>query len=301
LWAPRDARGRCSRAARDEAWRMDMTLLLHKPIDYGSVAADTSFKLAVIAHAATALVAPVAGVVAMCATKGRKLHVRAGIVFVWAMVATAATGVLIDGVRLFVRYQHNHTGVDGMALPSTIPARLAFLFAGFGVVYLALLAGRRAVLHVRTRPAGPATWIVPAAFVAAALALTAYYVARLDPWSGALWMIWTFVAAVVVAAGLRRRQATDAEAGIARHRFAMLFLFAFAIWGAQQGFGPAIAVAIKGTAGPAKLYTGDQPGGFSLRFAIYFALWSPWFIGALFAARRFARRRAAKLATRAAP
>ncbi len=278
-----------------------MTPLLHKPIDYGSTTADLAFKWGVAAHALTAAAAPIAGVVAMCATKGKKLHVRAGTVFLWAMVATAASGIVVDIFRLGVAYAANHVKVPGMALPSTIPARLTFLFGAFGVLYMAWEAGRRTMLHVRVRPAGASTTIVPVAFVVGAIAMSAFFVARLDPWGGNLWMVWTFAAGVVVTAGLRRRQAVDPQAGVARHRFAMLFLFAFSIWGALQGFGPAIGVALKGVADVSKdgtpiVYTGDLPGAFSWRFVVYFVLWSPWFIGALLLARRFARRRAAKIA-----
>ena len=60
------------------------------------------------------------------------------------------------------------------------------------------------------------------------------------------------------------------------HRFHLLFLAAFSWWGAAQGFGPALQIALSGV-GPVSPYVGDRPGPFTPAFFGFLALWLPAF------------------------
>jgi hypothetical protein len=280
---------------------MEMTPLLHKPVSYGDGLGAIAFVVLLVLHFVPAGVAPVAGIVAMAATKGRKLHVRAGKLFVVAMVATAITGIFVDGWRLVASFAENHQKLPGYGMPSTIPARIAFLYAAVVILYLAFDAGHVRVFQRRLLPFTMAAKVVPAFLVAGCAAVTALVAVRFNPWTGSLWMIWSCGAAVVVAAVLRRRQSHHADAGVARHRFAMLFLFAFALWGALQGFVPAIFVALKGVDDSVTAYTGHLPGAFSPRFFLFLVGWAPPFVLAAWLLRRFARRRRARVPSALVP
>ncbi len=256
------------------------TPLHHKPIVYGSAIADMVFFAFVVIHVLPSIVAPVAAVVAFAAKKGGRLHIRAGKTFVWSMAAVAVTGIAIVLVRLFVYYDENHTKYAGHSMPSTIPARLGFLFAGLCVLYL---------LRVATPPRGfskmPAggNLVVPGLLLALGVGLSLLVILRFNPWSGALWMIWTFSALVVLGAR---------ASGVARHRFGMSFLAAFSWWGALQGFGPAIGHAIKGVDQSTTPYVGDRPGPFTPFFFLFLVGWGlPFLLGAYFV-RRFRLQRA---------
>ncbi|MCA9605594.1 MAG: hypothetical protein KC619_08375, partial [Myxococcales bacterium] len=168
----------------------------------------------------------VSGIVSLAAKKGGKRHLAWGRAFVRLMVATALSGIGLDVVRLTVRFTENHTKYVGSGMPSSIPARLAFLVAALSILYLA-----RVGTHPRVfarRPAPLPTWerALPFALVAVAIAAAVVIVGWLDPWTGALWMIATFAAATFVTGRM--------PPSVAQHRFAMLFLGAFSWWGAFQ-------------------------------------------------------------------
>lgn len=258
---------------------MSETPLLHKPVSYGSEAADLAFVAVVALHAALAGGAVVAGVVALAAKKGGRLHRRVGAAFLWGMVGAAVSGIGIDVVRLTVRFGDNHTSHAGMGTPSSIPARIAFLYAGLCVLYLAR-RGWRALSRPRATAFDRAA---PPLLALLGLACGLLIVLRLNPWTGALWMIATFVAAVAYSPILRRARPRD------EHRFHLLFLAAFSWWGAAQGFGPAVGIALRGV-GPAAPYVGDRPGSFSPAFFGFLALWLPAFALAAWMLRRYARR-----------
>ncbi len=112
------------------------TPLHHKPIVYGSTAANLLFFAAVVAHVLPAIVAPVAAIAALASRKGGALHVRAGQLFVWSMAAVAITGIGIDLARLCFHVAENHTKYAGYSMPSSYPARIGFLYAGLCVLYL---------------------------------------------------------------------------------------------------------------------------------------------------------------------
>lgn len=268
--------------------RVDSTPLLHKPVSYGSPLADGLFVALLVAHAAAGGGAVLAGLVAMIARKGRRLHRRAGASFVWGMVATALSGIVLDLIRLTVRYEANHVKLAGHAMPSSIPARLGFLFAALSVLYLAWEGGRRASFR---RPPAPRArdLAIPATLVALGVTLTVAIATWLNPWTGALWMIATFTAAVIAAARLRWVRA----AGVDRHRFSILALAGFSWWGAAQGFGPALGLLVNGDDPGTAPYTGDRPGDFSWAFFGFLGAWAPAFAVAALAHRRFARRRTA--------
>jgi hypothetical protein len=268
---------------------MGSTPLHHKPIFYGSPLLDLAFWVLVVLHILPAAIAPVSAIVSLAAKKGGRMHLRAGKLFVRSMVATAVTGIVIDVIRLSFFVPENHTKYAGFSMPSTMPARLGFLFAGFCVLYLAREATPPRVFRASTGSERSFVRLVPALLLIGGAALTILVVLRFNPWTGALWMIWTFSAIVVVAA--RASRGTDRRDGVARHRFGMTFLAAFSWWGALQGFGPAIAIAIKGADPSTTPYRGDQPGPYGPIFWFFLVGWAPLFIAGVFIVRAFARRR----------
>lgn len=260
---------------------MAETLLQSKPVSYGSGAADLAFVAIVAVHAVLAAIALASGIAALASKKGGRRHRRAGGAFLGSMALTALSGIGIDVVRLSVRFAENHTSYEGMSTPSSIPARIAFLYAGACVLHSAW-RGWRAV----TRPRAE-LWVdraAPPLLAALGIGCAALIIARLNPWTGALWMIGTFAAAVIYGARLRGRSSAE-------HRFHLLVLAAFSWWGAAQGFGPAIGIALFGH-GAAQPYTGDRPGSFSMAFFAFLALWAPAFLLAAWLSRRYARRAA---------
>jgi len=100
---------------------------------------------------------------------------------------------------------------------------------------------------------------------------------RLNPWTGALWMIWTFILIVIVLALTTSFSDHNRATDVARHRLSMSCLAAFSWWGALQGFGPAIVIAIKGDDPSTSAYLGDQPGSFSPAFLFFLVGWAPFF------------------------
>jgi len=102
-----------------------MTPLLHKPVSYGSARADAAFLALVVVHYVPAGIAPVAGIVAMASTKGMKRHLFAGKVFLWTMVATAVSGIILDSIRLTVAVPANHEKLPGMSMPKRRRQRYA--------------------------------------------------------------------------------------------------------------------------------------------------------------------------------
>jgi len=268
---------------------MPWTPLHHKPISYGSPSADFAFWFLVVLHVIPAAVAPIAAIVAFRARKGEALHLLAGKLFVWAMAALAVTGIVIDVIRLSWFVDENHTKYAGYAMPSTYPARLGFLYAGLCVLYMLREATPPRVFRAaRTGPSVFDVW-APRVLLALGALLFCLIVVRYNPWTGALWMIVTF-AALVFLVGRGRTSLTTRAQGVAHHRFGMAFLAAFSWWGALQGFGPAIGVAIKG-ADPSTLpYLGNRPGSFSPFIFLFLVAWAPCFGLAAWLVRRFRRR-----------
>jgi hypothetical protein len=242
---------------------MDTTFLLHKPVDYGSPLANSLFLALLGLHILPATVAPLASVAAFAARKGGALHVKAGKIFLWSMIAAALSGIVLDVIRLSFFVIENHTKYATAAMPSSYPARLAFLYAGFSVLYMAWEGMPPRVF--RTAPAaGPLRLFgLPGLLVATGSILAGVIVTRLNPWTGSLWMVFTFLALVMVTARLRIARATSTKAGIAQHGFGMSFLAAFSWWGALQGFGPAIGIAIQGIDRSIAPYIGNRPGPYS--------------------------------------
>src|SRR5215510_594816 len=266
---------------------MESTPLHHKPITYGSDLADLIFLVAVVLHILPALAAPTSAVVAFVARKGNALHVRAGRVFVWSMATVAVTGIGIDLVRLSFAYTANHTKYAGYSQPSTIPARLGFLYAGLCVLYILYEAAPPRGL--RRRQVEGSRWMMPGLLLATGAAFTALIAVRYNPWTGALWMIWIFAGLIVLTARGR-------ASGVAQHRTGMSFLAAFSWWGALQGFIPGIVLAVGGTDGSTRPYVGDQPGPFTPLFFGFLSGFLPTFVLAAILIRRYRRRNEARLA-----
>src|SRR3954454_22719725 len=114
-----------ARQADNKGETMWVTPLHHKPIVYGSTAANVLFFAAVVAHVLPAIVAPIAAIVALASRKGGALHIAAGRLFVWSMAAVAITGIGIDLARLGFHVADNHTKYAGYSMPSSYPARIA--------------------------------------------------------------------------------------------------------------------------------------------------------------------------------
>ena len=264
------------------------TPLHHKPIVYGSTAANLLFFAAVVAHVFPAIVAPVAAIVALASRKGGPLHVRAGQLFVWSMAAVAITGIGIDLARLCFHVAENHTKYAGYSMPSSYPARIGFLYAGICVLYLLREAAGPRVFHDDHATRATARAWVPASLLAMGLGFAILIATRFNPWTGALWMVATFGAFVAFMG--RARLENDRRARVVRHRIGMIFLAAFSWWGAIQGFGPAIGIALRGADASTAPYRGGAPGPFTPFFWVFLATWAPMFLLGGYLVRRLRRR-----------
>lgn len=273
------------------------TPLHGKPIVYGSPLADWLFFALVVLHVIPAILAPISAIVALATKKGGALHLRAGRWFVRAMVAVAVTGIAIDGGRFAFAYRANHTKYAGFSMPSTIPARLAFLFAGIVVLWVLRQAAPPRVWERTAPPQGWAALWAPAALLGLGFLMSVYILLRLSPWNGALTMIVSFSILVVYTARERMSPApAPGRKGLAQHRFGMTFLGAFSWWGALQGFGPAIGIAVKGPDMSTAAYVGDRPGPYSPYVLFFLIGWVPILALAAFLVRRYRLRRAPALA-----
>ena len=287
---------------------MESTPLLHKPIVYGSDLANLAFLVVLVLHICCAAVAPISAVIALAAKKGAKVHVSAGKTFVWSMLGVALSGIAVDVVRLSFFVKENHTKYVETSMPSTYPARLGFLFAGLCVLYLLREATPPNVFRPSSSPPGW-RWGAPGLLLSSGAALTLMIFLKFNPWTGALWMIWTFCFIVFLTARAPTANETGGERrsvrpqgdrkrdrpGLSRHRFAMASLAAFSWWGALQGFGPAIGIALGGVDRSTTPYVGNQPGPYTPFFWFFLIGWSvPFLIGA-FVVRRFKARRIAGL------
>jgi hypothetical protein len=268
---------------------VEPTFLLHKPVSYGSSLANSVFLVVLLCHIVAGAIAPISSIVAFTARKGSKSHVRFGRFFAGSMVTLALTGIVLNVVRLCFFVEENHTKYAGYTMPSTYPARLGFLFVGLCILYILREVTPPLIFHRQSRKAAVMT--IPSLLVATGLVLTAIITLRLNPWTGALWMIWTFV--LIIIAIMRTTSSSDNNhvTDVARHRFGMSCLAAFSWWGALQGFGPAIAIAVKGDDPSTSAYLGNQPGPFSPAFCLFLIGWAPFFILAAYLIRRFAKLR----------
>lgn len=274
------------------------TPLLHKPIAYGSDLANWAVWLLIMVHLLPALVAPIAAIVAFATKKGSRLHLAAGRWFVRSMAAVASTGIVIDVIRMSFCVEENHTKYAGYSMPSSYPARLGFLYVAVCVLYLLAESTPPSVFRLRASSDARRVWLAPTALLAAGFGLILLVALRYNPWTGALWMIFTFMPIVYLAARGRSR-VTQRAGGVAQHRFGMALLAAFSWWGALQGFGPAIGIAVKGDDPSTAPYVGNQPGNFSPTIFFFLVSWGPLFALGAFLIRRFRRLAAARAAASA--
>ncbi len=271
---------------------MPATPLHDKPIVYGSPLANGLFLALVIVHIVPAFIAPISAIVALATRKGAAWHLRAGKYFVRSMLALAITGIGLDVVRLSFFYRENHTKYVGESMPSTIPARLSFLYAAFAVIWVLWRVVPPRVF-VRKLSERWRAHVVPALLLAFGALLALIIVLRLSPWNGSLWMIGSF-ALLVMVEWRARLNVTNHDDGVARHRLGMTFLGAFSWWGALQGFGPAIAIAIKGPDMTTTAYVGDRPGPYAPYFLFFLIAWVPLLALAAWLVRRFRVRAEAR-------
>lgn len=268
---------------------MGSTFLLHKPVIYGSVFANSLFLVILLLHIIPAAIAPISAIVAFAARKGSKSHQRSGRFFAWSMVVVALTGIILDIIRLCFFVKENHTKYAGYTMPATYPARLGFMFVGVCILYMIREVTPPHVFRRQSREQAAA--VVPSLLVATGLALTAIIMLRLNPWTGALWMIWTFSLIVIVMTQTTSSSWSNREADVARHRLGMSCLAAFSWWSALQGFGPALALIFNGDDLSTRAYVGNQPGSFSFTFVLFFVSWAPFFGLAAYLIRRSKRLR----------
>ena len=255
---------------------MDVTPLLRKPVIYGSEFADTSFIVVVIMHVVVCVPAVGAGLLALMLPKRSKAHLFAGKMFVVAIVATAITGVVLDIVRLGFFVAENHAKYPGAAMPSSYPARFAFTYAGLCILYLVHQA---TPLKARLTSTFPRAALV---LVTGGIAIAGLIIVRYNPWSGALWMIATFIGASAISGFLKQRSSHSYEGRIHLHRFTLLFLLTFSGWAAWQGFMPAFQHWQYGFVDYGGTYRGNLPGEFSSRFISFLYDWvRPFLLGSL--------------------
>ncbi|MBV1869629.1 MAG: hypothetical protein KUG76_01880 [Gammaproteobacteria bacterium] len=267
-----------------------MTPILHKPVTYGSDLADWGFLGLIIIHLLPALIALGAGLLALNRPKGKEKHIEWGMVFVWAMIATAVTGILLDAIRLAFFVDENHQKYTDFGMPSTYPARIAFLYAAVCIIYLAKVASHPLNLCRQTNPdiKNRHRWIPVSLFIIG-VGLSGLIVTVYNPWTGALWMIWTFMLLVFITGLLPRITPNIADFGVHQHRVSILSLAAFSWWGALQGFGPGLVIAIMGVDNSSTDYEGNLPGDFSLQFLYFLLAWLPFCLIALYLIRHFKR------------
>lgn len=270
---------------------MESTFLLHKPVIYGSALANVFFLGLLLLHIITAAIAPITAIAAFTAKKGSKTHKRAGRFFTGSMLAISFTGIILDIIRLCFFVEENHTKYAGYSMPSTYPARLGFLFVGMCTLYiLRETASPHSVSRSHNNTAITTPLPTPTALVATGLALTAIICLRLNPWTGALWMIWTFIFIVILIAKTSPAR-NHREINVARHRLGTSCLAAFSWWGTLQGFGPAIAIMMTGDDLSTSPYLGNQPGPFSPSFFLFFVGWAPFVILAGYLIYHFSKLR----------
>ena len=264
------------------------TPILQKPIFYGSDFANWGFWGLLVFHLLPAIIALIAGLLALKYRKGSDSHIQWGMIFVWAMIVTAASGILLDIIRLGFFVEENHRKYTDFGMPSTYPARIAFLYAAICVIYLAKLVihplnlGRDTCPDIKNRQ----RWI-PALLFLTGLALNGVIIRIYNPWTGALWMIWTFMLIIFITGILPMISQNRADFGLHQHRFNILCLVAFSWWGAMQGFGPGLAIALTGVDNSVASYTGHLPGDFSPQFFYFLIAWLPFFLIAVYLIRRF--------------
>ena len=263
---------------------MGSTFLLHKPVIYGSALANSLFLFILLLHIIPAAIAPVFAIVAFLARKGGKLHQHSGRFFAWSMISIALTGIVLDIVRLCFFVEENHTKYAGYSMPATYPARLGFMFAGVCVLYLLREATPPRVFCRQSK--AQALTVMPSLLIGTGLALTTLIALRLNPWTGALWMIWTFILIILVMARTPSSALSKHERDVARHRLGTSYLAAFSWWGALQGFGPAIFILINGDDLSTTPYVGNQQGSFTPAFFLFFVAWAPFFFFATYLIRR---------------
>lgn len=254
------------------------TPFLAKPILYGSAFANWSFMVLLVLHVLPAVFAVVAGVLALRVKKGSDAHIAWGMYFCWAMLATAATGIALDVIRLSFYVTENHQKYPGFSMPSSYPARIAFLYAAFCVFYLVRQAqDPRNLSRSETSTNKSLPWSALLLFMLGG-GLSVLIWARYNPWTGALWIIWTFMLILFTSALLPLGTKKIAAFGLHQHRLGMLSLAAFSWWGALQGFAPALLPRLTGTDSGEIIYTGNLPGSFSPAFFFFLLAWLPPFL-----------------------
>lgn len=252
---------------------MYSTPLLKKPVIYGSELADISFVILIILHILPALLVFISGIVALIKTKGSKEHIFWGKVFIISMIATASSGILLDIIRLSFFIEENHTKYIDHSMPSTFPARFAFLYAGFCIFYLIKISLNPGKLNFSPHTTPSPNPLYPGILFFSGIYLTWIIYSSYNPWTGALWIIWTFMCLVIATGFLPYINQNSILKQTQLHRIGMLSMISFSWWGAFQGFGPAIGIRIFGVNNSISTYTGNLPGYYSHSFFFFLLPW----------------------------
>jgi len=263
---------------------MDSTFLLHKPVIYGSDLGNSAFLMILVFHLVGAVVSPLAAIAAFRSRKGDQVHRHAGRIFAVSMATVAFSGLLLDAVRLLFFVEENHQKYAGYTMPSSYPARLAFVYAGICVIYL--LRGASPPRVFRSSLDSGSLRVSRAALVIVGLLIGAFIMIRLNPWTGSLWMIGTFVLMIMLVSSLQSRSHQMPSQGLAIHRTGMSCIAAFCWWGALQGFAPALLISIRGDDVSTTAYVGNQPGPFTVDFFVFLLAWAPFVFLAMHLMRR---------------
>lgn len=254
------------------------TPLQLKPIIYGSSLANHAFLFLIWIHVVLALMAPAMVFGALFARTGSIKHRQFGKAFVVSMLCVVASGVLLDLIRLSIFTIENHTKYAGLSMPSSYPARFAFLYASICIflMLIEVVPARNQLWHqAQVHVLANRLW--PLSLFTLGIALTVFIYTQYNPWTGALWLIWTFTASMFLSWLVR--YGIDRGWFVTRlhHRLNMLIIASFVGWGAYQGFYPAYQLFPNGASQNIAPYTGNLPGLYSADFIYFFRTFAPFF------------------------
>jgi hypothetical protein len=230
----------------------------------------------VVLHTVAAVFSLLGGAGALAIPKKSKGHQILGRIFLLSLVVSAVTGLGLDIVRLTISTATNDVNYANATMPSTYPARLTFTYAGFCILYMVHQA---TPLNARpaSRPPIVAIFLVLYGFATAGLIVYKFHL-----WSGALWMLSTFIVATTIVTFLKQQSSDSYKARIALHRFTMIFLIAFSWWAGWTSFKPAYYYWQSGIGESVTPYTGNLPGEYTPHFKSFLNLWiKPFALGGL--------------------
>lgn len=290
--------------ASSEVWR---TWWLQMPVDYGSTFANFSFLFVLEIHAFALLLAFIAGMIALCAKKGKYLHIESGKVFYYGMLFGAITGIIIDLFRIFINPSKNHIKYDNFSMPLSYAARMAFLYAGLSTISMLINAVYGKNIKATSLPKYNAytctyaciiLYIFPIILVLWGLLSVVIIFFKYDIFGGDIVMIITFMMLNTCNIYYWHEQMfstkynklnTSKVSGILLHGFNMCFLAAFCAWAAFKGHFLGLYIWFKQDFGnDHDMYVGDRHDPtFNMNIVAYCKYWVPFYVVAWFLYRKF--------------